>query len=102
AVPYTTLFRSAGSAAQRDMGVARPRPRCIRARRIAGTSGADALVPGAFAKGYSSDGDRGNPLLRHWRQQTLARLFRSDPARREDALRIADADRMGALRSRAL
>ena len=44
-------IRDAGGAAGRDLGVAGARTRRVRARRAAGTSGADALVSGAIGQG---------------------------------------------------
>ena len=85
-----------------DLGVAGAHARRVRARRAAGLSGADPLVSGAIAEGDPADADFGYPVLRHRRQPALARLLRDDAARRHDALRAADADRMGALRPRAL
>ena len=41
-------IRDPGGAARRDLGVAGPHPRRIRTRRVAGTSGANPLVSGAF------------------------------------------------------
>jgi trehalose synthase len=96
-------IRDPCGAAGRDLGVAGPHPGRVRARRLAGTSGTDPLVPGAFGAGDSSNGELGDSVLRYRRQPALACLFRSDDgARRDDTLRIADADRMGTLRSRAL
>ncbi len=94
--------RNAGGAAERDLGVAGARARRVRARRAAGTSGAQPLVSGTIAQGDPADPDFGDSVLRHRRQPALARLLRNDAARRHDALRAADADRMGALRPRAL
>ncbi len=86
-----------------DLGLAGPHPRRVRTRRTAGPSGANPLVSGAFGDRNPSDPDLGDPVLRYRRQPALARVLRSDArARRDDALRVADADRMGALRSRAL
>ena len=95
-------IRNAGGAAGLDLGVAGAHPRRVRTRRAAGASGADALVSGALAEGDPADADLGDPVLRHRRQPALARLFRDHPARHHDALCAADADRMGALRSRTL
>ena len=95
-------IRNPGGAARRDLGVAGAHPRRVRTRRAAGTSGANPLVSGAFGEGDSADPDLGDSVLRYRRQPALAGLLRSDPARRDDALRVADADRMGALRPRAL
>ena len=95
-------IRDAGGAGGRDLGVAGPHPRRIRTRRAAWISGANTLVSGSLAGGYSPHPHLGGPVLRHRRQPPLARLLRSDAARRDGALRAADADRVGALRSRAL
>ena len=95
-------IRDPGGAARRDLDVAGPHPRRIRARRAARTSGANPLVSGAFGRGDPPQPDLGDSVLRHRRQPALAGLLRSHPARRDDALRAADADRVGALRSRTL
>ena len=94
--------RDAGGAAERDLGLAGARARRVRARRAAGTSGADALVSGAIGQGDPADAGFGGSVLRHRRQPAVARVFRDDATRRHHALRAADADRMGALRPRAL
>ena len=44
----------------------------------------------------------GHPVLRYRRQPALSRFLRGKAARRDGALCAADADRMGAVRSRAL
>ena len=77
-------------------------PRRVRARRAAGPSGANPLVSGAIGEGDPADADFGYPVLRDRRQPALARLLRDHAAWRHDALCPADADRMGALRPRAL
>ena len=43
-------IRDAGGAARRDLGVAGPHPRRVRTRRVAGISGANPLVSGAFGR----------------------------------------------------
>ena len=95
-------IRNAGGAARRDLGIAGAYPRRVRTRRPARTSGADALVSGAIGQGDPADADFGDSVLRHRRQPALARLLQGDAAWRHHALRAADADRMDALRSRAL
>ena len=45
-----TGIRDPGGAARRHLGVAGPHPRRVRTRRVAGISGANALVSGAVAK----------------------------------------------------
>ena len=95
-------IRDAGGAAELDLGVAGARARRVRARCAAGPSGADPLVSGAIGQGDPADAGFGGSVLRHRRQPALARVFRDDAARRHHALRAADADRMGALRPRAL
>ena len=95
-------IRNACRAAERDLGVAGARTRRVRARRASGTSGAQPLVSGTIAQGDPSDPDFSDSVLRHRRQPAMARLFRNDATRRQHALRAADADRMGALRPRAL
>ena len=91
-------------------GAARRRPGC-RWRAPAACSSAtccpDFLArtrwyPERSPKAIQPDADLGDPVLRHRRQPALGRVLRSDPARRDPALRAADADRVGALRSRAL
>ena len=95
-------IRDAGGAAGLDLGVAGAHPRRVRARRAARTSGAHPLVSGTLAEGDPADADLGDSVLRHRRQPAVARLLRDHAARRDDALRAADADRVGALRPRAL
>src|ERR1700680_3232508 len=95
-------IRDPRRAARRDLGVAGPYPQRIRTRCPARTSGADPLVSRTFAGGDTSHPDLGYPVLRYWRQPALAGLFPSGTARCNDALRIADADRVGAFRSRTL
>ena len=69
---------------------------------LPGLPGANPLVSGSLAGGYSPHPHLGDPVLRHRRQPPLSYLPRSDAARRDRALRAADADRVGTLRSRAL
>ena len=95
-------IRDPGGAGRRHLGVARPHPGRIRTRRAARLSVAHALVSGAIAEGHPADPDLGDPVLRHRRQPPVAGVLRDHAARRHHALRAADADRMGAVRSRAL
>ena len=76
--------------------------RRVRARCASGASGAYPLVSGAIGQGDPADAGFGGSFLRHRRQPAVARLLRDDATRRHHALRAADADRMGALRPRAL
>ena len=88
--------------AERNLGLAGARARRVRARRAARPSGADPLVPGAIGQGDPADAGFGDSVLRYRRQPAVAGVFRDDATRRHRALRAADADRMGALRPRAL
>src|ERR1700722_16312999 len=88
-------IRNPGGAAGRDMDVAGAHPRRIRARRIAGISGANPLVSGTLGERDTADADLGDSFLRYWRQSTLASFFRGNhEARHNDALCLADANRM--------
>ena len=58
--------------------------------------------PERSRQGDPSDADLGRSVLRHRRQPAMARLLRDHAARRHHALHDAAADRMGALRPRAL
>src|SRR3979411_1585989 len=91
-------IRDPRRAARRDLGVAGPYPQRIRTRCPARASGADPLVPRTFAGGDPPHPDLGYPVLRYWLQPALAGLFPSDTARPDDALRVADADRVSAFR----
>ena len=69
---------------------------------LPGASGANPLVSGAIGQGDPADAGLGGSVLRHRRQPALARLLRDHAARRHHALHHAAADRVGALRPRAL
>ena len=97
-----TGIRNPGGAAGRDLGLAGADPWRVRTRCAARPSGANPLVSGALAEGDPSDADVSDPVLRYRRQPALAGVFRDHPARHDDALCAADADRVGALRPRAL
>ena len=79
--PSGAGIRNPGGAARRDLGVAGPHPRRVRARRIAGPSGAHPLVSGALAAGDSPDAGLGDSVLRYRRQPAVAGLLRDNPAR---------------------
>ena len=68
-------IRDPGGAARRDLDVAGAHPRRIRTRRVAGASGANPLVSGAFGEGDSSHPDLGDSVLRYRRQPALAGLL---------------------------
>ena len=100
--PGRARIRDAGGAGGCDLGIVGARTRRIRTRSPARASGAGALVSGAIGQGDPADADLGCSVLRHRRQQALACFLQDDAARRHHALCSADADRMGALRPRAL
>ena len=78
-------------------------PRRVRTRRAARPSGAHAAgIRSDRPKAIQPTLISADSVLRHRRQPAVARLLRGHAARRDDALRAADADRMGALRPRAL
>ena len=94
--------RDPGRAGRRHLGIAGAYQGRVRTRCAARLSVAHALVSGAFGQGHPTHPDLGDPVLRHRRQPAVAGVFRDHPARRHHALRAADADRMDAVRPRAL
>ena len=73
-------IRDPGGAARLHLGVAGPHPQRIRTRCIAGTSGANPLVSGAFAGGDSTHPHLGDSVLRYRRQPCPGSPFSTRPS----------------------
>ena len=96
-------IRNAGGAAGRDLGVAGARrAACSSATCCRAIWRARRWYPERSAKAIQPTLTSAIPFCDIGDNRPWLALFRDDAARRHDALRAADADRMGALRPRAL